>query len=660
MSSFRFLAGGLLAAAGAACAADIPLEQFARHPQYEDAALSPDGEYLAAVAVVNGKRMLSLIHLTDFQGVNVAPRGDDELADFLWAGPHRVVYSVGTRLGGLEKPVATGELFGVDADGGQNAVLFGYRVDTMQTGTHLNVAKAERATADLIGDLPEDEKHVLILVTKWSDSGGDTAFPEIRRMDVRDGKTVSLFTSPLREPSRVLSDHAGNLRFVAGADADNRWQVFYRDVKGKGWEKVYDQGDSQDIAKPLAFDRSDETVYWSCAKPSAAGAVCTWSAKERAFKPVWSDPVVLPTDLVTSLDRHDVVGVRSMPGRVSVAILDKNADTIKLLAGLMPQFPGDDVRVISSSRDGRRAVVLVESDVNPGQYYLYDKTTKKLQLLFGRWPELKPESLAPMEPIEFKARDGVLLRGYLTRPPGKAEAKNLPLVVLVHGGPFGVADAWAYDPEVQMLASRGFAVLQVNFRGSGGRGKAFEARGYKEWGGAMQDDLTDGTRWAIEQGAADPKRICIMGTSYGGYAALEGAAKEPDLYRCAIGYVGVYDLAKMYTDGDISDRVAGKAYLRSTLGTDPAELAAHSPINQLDRLKANVMLVVGGQDQRVPPVQGESLHAALLKRGVAHEWLYKPDEGHGFYDERNAAELFERVTRFLDGQIGGGAAAGAP
>jgi dipeptidyl aminopeptidase/acylaminoacyl peptidase len=155
--------------------------------------------------------------------------------------------------------------------------------------------------------------------------------------------------------------------------------------------------------------------------------------------------------------------------------------------------------------------------------------------------------------------------------------------------------------------------------------------------------------------------VCIFGGSYGGYAALEGAVKEPDLYRCAIGYVGVYDLAKMYTDGDISDRTSGKNYLRSTLGTDPAMLSERSPINQLDKLKANVMLIVGGQDERVPPIQGESLNNAMTKRGIGHEWLYKSGEGHGFYDEQNNTELFERVTQFLDRNIGTNAAvAGTP
>ena len=168
----------------------------------------------------------------------------------------------------------------------------------------------------------------------------------------------------------------------------------------------------------------------------------------------------------------------------------------------------------------------------------------------------------------------------------------------------------------------------------------------------MQDDVTDATRWALASGIADAGHMCIFGGSYGGYAALEGAVKEPDLYTCAIGYVGVYDLNLMRKRGDVPQSTLGKSYLDDDLGSDQASLAAHSPINQLDRLKAKVMLIVGGKDVRVPPEQGKRMHQVLLDRHVAHEWLYQPDEGHGFYSEDDRADLFRRVVAFLDGTIG--------
>jgi dipeptidyl aminopeptidase/acylaminoacyl peptidase len=195
-------------------------------------------------------------------------------------------------------------------------------------------------------------------------------------------------------------------------------------------------------------------------------------------------------------------------------------------------------------------------------------------------------------------------------------------------------------------------VLQVNYRGSGGYGGVFERAGYREWGGKMQDDVTDATRWAVQQGVADAKRICIFGASYGGYAALEGAVKEPDLYRCAIGYVGVYDLPLMYKRGDVPQSTYGENYLKQVLGEDGASLWDRSPIAHIDRLQAKVMLIVGGADTRVPPIYGENLHYALDKARIEHEWLYERTEGHGFYEEGHRAALLTRLIAFLDANIG--------
>jgi dipeptidyl aminopeptidase/acylaminoacyl peptidase len=346
-----------------------------------------------------------------------------------------------------------------------------------------------------------------------------------------------------------------------------------------------------------------------------------------------------------------------MPGRIATTLIEKDSPEAKLLAGLMQQFPGEDVRITSSTPDGSKVVFLVEGDRNPGDFFLYDGSTRKATFLFARRPWIKPEQMAAVEPVALKARDGLDLNGYLTRPPGKADAKNLPLVVFVHGGPYDVRDRWEFDPTVQMLASRGYAVLQVNYRGSGDYGYDFVRAGFREWGGKMQDDVTDATHWAISQGVADPKRVCIFGGSYGGYAALEGAVKEPDLFRCAIGYVGVYDLALMHTRGDIPQTVLGENYLKMVLGEDDAVLWDRSPVAHLDRLKAKVMLVVGGQDARVPPVQGEAMHSAMNKAHIDHEWLYQRTEGHGFYDPANRLDLFEKLTAFLDRNIGASAKA---
>jgi dipeptidyl aminopeptidase/acylaminoacyl peptidase len=374
---------------------------------------------------------------------------------------------------------------------------------------------------------------------------------------------------------------------------------------------------------------------------------------------VWSNPNVEASGLAQGLAEDSVIGIEFSDGRPSLAPLAGDLPGVKVLIALMRQFPGEDVRFVSGTRDGSRAIVLVEADADPGTFFIYDRDSSSLSPLFRRAGWIDPGQLGRAVPFTFTTRDGLSEHGYITYPPGREGAKNLPMVVFVHGGPYGERDWWEYDSYVQAMATRGYAVLQVNYRGSGGYGYAFEKAGWHEWGGKMQDDVTDATRWAIAQGIADKNRICIYGGSYGGYAALEGAVKEPDLYKCAIGYVGVYDLALMYTRGDIPQSIYGKEYLKRALGTDMGELARRSPVHQLDRLKAKVMLIVGGRDRRVPPIQGENLHEALKARHIAHEWLYKSNEGHGFYDEKNIAELFGKVDAFLSANIGPGSQRGA-
>lgn len=641
--------------------AEVPLADFAKHEQFRDVKISPEGDYLAASAVVDGKTILSLIRIEDMKGVNLRPRADSELAEFAWVAPHRVLYTVGESTGELEAPVSTGELYAVNADGTGAALLFGSRMGG-QGASHIQKGTQKFALGELIARLPNDPKQALIASYpangaghSWSANG---AFPEVLRIDLFSGATTPITVSPLRNAS-FLADNDGVVRFAYGADADQAMKVFYRTGDGKEWESLFDENKDHFRVTPVAFDRAQDAVYFSCGGNTGKGGLCRLDLASRKMTTLWSGGEAGADGVVRTFDDKDIFAIRSMPGRAATTLIDKDAPEAKLLVSLMRQFPGEDVKITSHTGDGKKAVVLIESDTDPGQFYLFDEAARKMTFLLARRPWIKPDEMAPMEPIALKARDGLPLHGYLTRPPGKSDAKNLPLVVFVHGGPYFIRDRWEYDPYVQSLASRGFAVLQVNFRGSGNYGLDFVRKGFREWGGTMQDDVTDATKWAVAEGIADPKRLCIFGASYGGYAALEGAVREPDLYRCAIGYVGVYDLRLMYTRGDIPQSVFGENYLKMVLGTDEAQLWDRSPIAHLDRLKAKVMLIVGGADQRVPPVQGDNLHNALDKAHVEHEWLYQRTEGHGFYDEKNIADLLTRVTAFLDRNIGNTAGSGA-
>jgi dipeptidyl aminopeptidase/acylaminoacyl peptidase len=641
--------------------AEIALADFARHDRYRDVKISPDGEYLAASAIVRDKAVLSLIHLADMKGVNVVPRDKDELAGFSWVAPRRVMYTVGHKIGGLEIPAPTGELYTVAADGSDERLIFGYRAGGQEiTASRVARAPGEFAYGELISPLLDDSGYALIAsypliaVTggAWHAVPSPAAFPEAYRIHLRTGLKTRVATSPLRN-ARFLADPHGAVRFAFGADVDQMQKVYYRARNDAAWELVFDQAAEGRTVSPHAFSHDGKSVYFDCDGANHVGGVCRWDIATRKLETLWSGSESAPTELMLTADQNGLFAVGSMPGLPVVSVLDKTSSEARLLTALMQQFPGQRVHLGTQTRDGRKRVVTVDSDTNPGDFYLFEVDSRKLTFLMSRRPWVRPEQMSRMEPITLPARDGLVLHGYLTRPRGQENAQRLPLVVYLHGGPYGIRDSWAFDSEVQMLASRGYAVLQVNFRGSGGYGVPFMHAGFRQWGAAMQDDVSDATRWAVAQGLADAGRICIFGASYGGYSALAGAVRDPDLYQCAIGYVGIYDLRLMYTRGDIPQSIFGENYLKMVLGENQDELYDRSPIAHLERLKARVMLIVGGADERVPAVQGERLHEALTMRKVDHDWLYQRTEGHGFYAEAHLVEMYERVLALLDQRIGG-------
>jgi dipeptidyl aminopeptidase/acylaminoacyl peptidase len=640
----------------AALAAPVSLADLARHAQFKAVKIAPDGAHIAATSVLpNGQTVLTLVNLATHKALNLAPSQNDDVLDFWWASPKRLLYTQAQHEGGWDSPLATGELFAVGADGGDPEMLYGYRRGGMQAGSHIQQATPEYGNATFLSRIDGDANHALIEVTNWEASGSAGAFTEVYKIDVRNGDKERIATAPTRE-AVYLADHHGNVRFAMGDDLDGQRVIYMRPAQGGPWQRL--EQASADRDWPIAFSDDDKTAWFTCPGEPKGSGICKFDPDTQKMTHVWSNPHVEATGLAQGLAEDSIIGVEFTDGRPAVSVFDNQAQGVKALVDLMQQYPGEDVEFVSGTDDGSKAIALVQADVDPGTFFLYDRATNKFTPLLQRAGWINPDQLGRAQPFTFTTRDGLSEQGYVTYPPGKDNAKNLPMVVYVHGGPYGVRDGWEYDPYVQAMATRGYAVLQVNYRGSGGYGFDFEKAGWKQWGGTMQDDVTDATRWAIAQGIADPHRICIYGGSYGGYAALEGAVSAPDLYKCAIGYVGVYDLTLMYRGGsDAMQNLYGEDYLKRVLGTDMTVLAQHSPIYQLNNLKAKVMLIVGGRDTRVPPVQGMDMHIALLKRKIPHEWLYKPDEWHGFYDEKNIAELFQRVDAFLDANIGQGAAA---
>ncbi|MBS0194575.1 MAG: S9 family peptidase [Proteobacteria bacterium] len=637
-----------------AAAAPIPVADFVRDDSFEELKLSPGGQYLALsvnITDTDGRTKRVLV-VTDRSGskplghFNLA--GKTEVQNFWWVGDKRLVISAGEKSGLLEKPRATGELFAMNADGSDQGILVGYRAVNMEAGSHINVGKRTEADAATMTDpLPNDPGHAIVAI--WPHDEGASGFEKAARMDVANGQTVVLATAPVRN-AEFTTDLQGGIRFAVGSNDDNMNKTYYRDGANAAWVLLNDETSSKIILTPLGFGADGHTAYL---RREDAGngpdVLVAYDTTTHTMKEVLRDPVADPQPVFGP--RGELIAVRYLDGKPRTVFLDDASALAQSFHSLQASFPDQDVLFTGFTRDGTQALLYTYSDRSPGDYYLFDLASKKAVHLLSHRDWIDPDRMGSQRPVTLKARDGLVLHGFLTVPAG-SNGKNLPLVINPHGGPFGIADTWGFDGEVQMLASRGYAVLQVNYRGSGGFGREFELSGYQQWGRTMQDDLTDATQWVIAQGIADPRRICIYGASYGGYAALMGVAKEPSLYRCAAGYVGVYDLPTMYHTGDTQDSKWGTNYLHRTLGDD--NLESISPDHLADRITVPVLLAAGKEDERAPPIHTEKMRDALEKAGKPVQATIYAGEGHGFYLEADRESFYNSLLAFLDRNIGGG------
>ena len=354
--------------------------------------------------------------------------------------------------------------------------------------------------------------------------------------------------------------------------------------------------------------------------------------------------------LLPSRTRGMPIGVAYEGERTQWRYFDPPHPDVQLFEAIRQVFGNRDVSVVDFSRDRSKAVFFAGSDVDAGAYYVFDLDRRTALTRFPTRSWIDPAQMSPMQPITLKARDGLELHGYLTQPKSRAPGARKKMVVLVHGGPIS-RDTWDFDPEVQWLAASGYSVLQVNFRGSSGYGNAFTNRLYGEWGAKMQDDVTDATRWAIEQGHADKSAICIYGGSYGAYSAMMGLVREPELYRCGVGYVGIYDLELWQRDSLAASTAEGRMYQRAVVGKDADQLHAISPAWRAAEVRAPVLLVHAGSDSRAPTAQFERMRDALTKAGKPVQTVFKRNEDHGFISEANRAEFFRKLVDFMDASI---------
>jgi len=639
------MCGALAGQAGA-----VELDRYLKRDDFADIKISPEGDFFAATVPMEDRTALAILRRSDNKVVgSFVPPTKNHAVDFNWVNRDRVLISLAEKWGALDEPRLTGELFAINADGGRGELLVGYRVESNGPGTRIQPKKVEDVAAFLIDELPQDDRNVLVSIRPFKAD----AFTRVDRLDVQSGRRQTVALSPVREADFV-SDSAGQIRFAHGAGTDNVSKLYYRQGSGDTWKLVNDEAVTGRVELALGFSADGALAYLLSQQPQGPNAIVSWDPQSGKRATVLRDPQVDPSRVIVRPGTAIPVGALFLGDTPRTRFFDESSADARLYRSLEAAFGGDAVFITSSTRDGKQLMIQAWSGQNPGDFFIFNNDTKNADHVISRSSWVEPAKAAKVTPIALKARDGLDLHGFLTVPAGTSGTR-LPLVVMPHGGPFGIFDTASYDSETQLLAAAGYAVLQVNFRGSGNYGRSFRQAGAGQWGRAMQDDVTDATRWAIEQGHADPSRICIYGASYGAYAALMGAAREAALYKCAAGYVGVYDLPMMFTRGDTQESKSGQTYLKDWLG-DPQKLAAVSPVNLAAQIKVPVFLAAGGEDERAPILHSRRMEEALKKAGVPVETLYYSSEGHGFYTDPHRREYYTKLLAFLSRHIGGQAA----
>ena len=636
MNRFRVFALSLLLAATAplsvAVAADqVPVGDFFKDPEFTSVSLSPTGEYITVSKPQGDRTVLAAFRVADMELVGKWDYGEKKHIDrVLWVNDNRFLMFVSLKLGRFDFRVGTPDVYASNVDGTQ-------RADMPNLGVY--------DVVDLTWDDPRT-----ILVQRSVES----AF--LSKYDIYNGRVTTVATAPVRFGNFVL-DNEGKVRYVVGQEEDTTGVTMRRD--GERWVPIHQTEMGGDVLTPVMFSKDNRQVFFEASEKGGPAALVLMDPETGKQVPVVSNPNVESDAYVLSSDEKELLAVRYLDGMPGYSFVDPAHPESKTYAGLINAFPNHAVRFGGISRDGRYVLVRAYSDVDPGSFYLFDRQTGKAQFLLSSMDWIKPEQMSQMRPITFTARDGVKVHGYLTIPNG-SNGKNLPMILHPHGGPHGPRDQWGFNPDVQFLANRGYAVLQVNFRGSGGYGNAFEKLGYRNWGTTMIDDMTDGVDWAIREGVADRGRICTYGASYGGYAALQTVVREPTKYKCTIGYVGVYSLPLMFKDGDIPETESGQAFLKRVMPETLAGQQAQSPAYNIDKIRIPVMLVQGAKDERVPISQYNILRKGLEEAGRPPELTIVEDkEAHGFYDYQNQVDLYNAMEKFLDTHIGDGAQAPA-
>ena len=600
----------------------IPMEDFFRNPVKASFQLSPDGEHLAFLQPWQNRLNVYVQKIGEEKVTRVTGAEKRDISRYLWANNRRIVYAQDT--GGDENFRA----YAVDLDGSNPKDLTPF----------------EKVRTMLIDDLKNDPDHMLISMNKR-----DSRIFDVYRININTGEMEMIAKNPGNIMGWV-TDHAGKLRVAATTDGVNN-SILYREKESDPF-KVIKTTDFRETLAPLFFTFDNKYMYVASNIGRDKTAIFKYDiANGKFMEKIYEHPEVDVTQLLRSDKKKKILGVAYTLDKLHYHFFDKESEKIQEF--LEKSLPGVEVVLYNMNRDETKALVITYSDKNRGVFYFFNLETKELKKLVEISPWLKEEYMADQKPIEYKSRDGLTIHGYLTLPRGESK-KNLPVVINPHGGPWA-RDEWGYNPEVQFLANRGYAVLQMNFRGSTGYGREFWEKSFKQWGKTMQDDITDGVKWLIKEGIADPKRVGIYGGSYGGYATLAGLTFTPDLYACGVDYVGVSSIFSWIK----AFPPYWKPFLEMVYEMvghpekDRELLKSASPFYNVDKIKAPLFIAQGANDVRVPKAESDQMVEALKKRGIEVPYMVKDNEGHGFRNEENRFDFYRAMEEFLGKHLGG-------
>jgi len=602
-------------------AKQIPLEDFFRNPDQTSYQISPEGTYFSFMAPYEDRMNIFVQEIGSNEAVRLTSETDRSIMGYFWPNDNYILYVKDQ--GGDENY----RLYGVNADGSGEPVCY---------------TEFEGVRTQIIDDLPEFPDFVIIGMNKRNPQVFDPY-----RLDIRDGSMEMLAENP-GNIQQWIFDHDGKLRAATAIVDGINTQVLYRETEKDPFKPVLTTSFKETL-NPLFFTFDNRHVYAvSNLGRDKSAAVIFDIRNGREMEMLYENPDYDVQNIAYSRKRKVLTSASYYSDKRNRHFFDQ--ETEELYERLAQDLGEYEIAITARTDEEDRFIVRTYSDRSLGAYYIYDKNTDELNKIADVSPWLDENEMAEMIPVRYQSRDGLTIHGYLTLPKGYTmeTAKKLPVIINPHGGPWA-RDYWGFNPEIQFMANRGYAVFQMNFRGSTGYGREFWEASFKKWGQEMQDDVTDGTLWLVDKGIADPDRIAIYGASYGGYATLQGIVKEPELYAAAVDYVGVSNLFTfMQTIPPYWEPYLQMFYeMVGDPQADSLMMARNSPALNADKIQTPLFVAQGANDPRVNKAESDQMVEALQERGIIVEYMVKDNEGHGFYNQENRFDFYRAMEKFL-------------